>query len=288
MGRETPSSATPWCVGVTSCDDTYSCGGIGQRALSSFLRYGDRMKTCAQCGAEVTGRFCSSCGAATSEPVTVPTWAPTPVPTPLATKARRRWRPLAWTRNGYIGLGFGVLGLGGQILWLVGLLAAPALGGGGMLMVGIIGFRARNTKTATAGWWGVACAAVALILTVVGLSGAIKQSAAKPPAAPPVARFVAVDVSFDFNIQCHLKPHCLVMATVRNEGTAIGNGSALLAIRGHPSYSSYRAQCIAVIPWTSPGDTSLVECILVWRTPRIGENFYEFEYAQPGVLVIFQ
>ena len=38
------------------------------------LRYGDRMKTCAQCGAEVTGRFCSSCGAATSEPVTVPTW----------------------------------------------------------------------------------------------------------------------------------------------------------------------------------------------------------------------
>jgi hypothetical protein len=252
------------------------------------------MKTCAQCGAEVTGRFCSSCGAATSEPVTVPTWAPTPVPTPLATKAPLRWHPLAWTRNGYIGLGLGVAALGGTILWLVGLLAIPPLGGVGALLVGIIGFRARNTRTSTAGWWGVACAALALALTVGGLSGAIKQLTTPVPEVSK-AHFVAVDVSFDANTQCPRGPSCLVTVTVRNDGSDPGLGTAQLSVNdGGPGNveENFRGLCAADIPWTDPGSTTSVSCSFVWGKFSKGYVWHDDPAARvdvkPGVFVWFE
>ena len=208
-------------------------------AIVGGLRYGDRVKTCAQCGAEVTGRFCSACGAATSEPVTVPAWAPTPAPTaPTSTPTALATQPtsearlsttlpaqtsLRWHRNGYLALGLGVAALGSTILWLVGL-PLPPVGGLGALVVGIIGFRARNTSTSSTGWWGAACAAVALMLTVVGIVGSTPGAT---PAAPDttVGTYSSeyfVLVSTDPASVCY-KGNCPMSGTFRNDGGESGS-----------------------------------------------------------------
>ena len=250
------------------------------------------MNHCAQCGAEITGRFCSACGAAASEPVTVPPWVVTSAPTALATQptsvrtTRPAQAPLLWHRNGNLALGLGVAALGSTIAWLAGL-PLPSVGGMGALVVGIIGWRARNTSTSTTGWWGVACAALALVLTVVGLSGAIKQFTAPPAAAPvaPTARYVAVDVSFDAN-KCTGKPRCFASVIVRNDGTVGGYAVANLAILG--SANLPLGACTTAIPWTGPGVATPIGCFLVWQHPVIGQSFANFSSVQPGVVVTFQ
>ena len=307
------------------------------------------MKTCAQCGAEVTGRFCSSCGAATPEPVTepstaelepiqvlpvhfdlpvkdqviefsngeycvseygafmrsfrdsfptleaaqgaypdaidwtpyqrpsvtLPSWAPRPTPKPPPARER-----VPWHRNGRQALGLAGVALISVVLILLGVPFIPRQPWGWLAVISlVIGLRARTDLGRAA----VVCAFLALVLTFGSIL--IKQSAATPAAAP-MAHFVAVDVSFDANTQCRPGPRCYVTAAVRNDGTASGNDTAQLVIRGR---FVDKGSCMAVIPWTSPGGPATpISCYVVWRAPRIGENFDDYTYIQPGVLVIFQ
>jgi hypothetical protein len=150
-----------------------------------------------------------------------------------------------------------------------------------MVLVGIIGFRARKTSTSTAGWWGVACAALALALTVAGYSGAFT----------PTPNFAIEDFSFDATTCPHSLPSdsygCVLSVTVKNMGNASDSLRASLDLYsqkdGTPTFGERGnplAECIGSSEVLSPGETGPISCFAVWRPGSVGVTPGSHVYAE--------
>jgi hypothetical protein len=261
------------------------------------------VRYCTQCGAAVTGhgRFCAVCGSQIAPAVESalrqvdetpsPSRAPTAVQTQTYEQRKDRdgphdpppphppppphgppetiaaSAPLAWHRNGNLALGFGVAALATSILWFVGL-PLPTIGGVGALGVVILGWRARNTTTRRNGLLAIACAPVALTLSVLGIAIASSQGGTTTSPSSS-AHFEVVNAQLvgpPFTTLpdgvvvavCSPTTGCRFGGTLRNTSSVRGTASATFILLGYLHAAA--TQCSVVVPATEPGSTVEVGC----------------------------
>jgi len=205
---------------------------------------------CPQCGSQITGRFCSACGA--------PTFAdPSPASNQLATPTR-----VPWHRNGNAALGLALAPLSSTILWSVGV-PIPLVSGWLAVAGAILGWRARGTASKRQGSWAVvvAIATIALVITGPDLGRAA-------PAAHIVgsAEFQIERAGLDgqCSYTCPMRAVLLNIGSGRNEVNASSGATVVDAVFNAFDDGSPRilvATCTIRVPPTDPGATVSVGCI---------------------------